>query len=331
LDLPDGERLLTIDGYITTDPGPHTIRLTRTDTYGSVFEGLIRPVAQATVAIRDSNGAVTFLQEIEERGRYQTPAAFRAEAGLSYSLQISLQDGKNYSSLPEKVFPAPVIDSLSYQSVKLATGNRTLDRTGVQIFSHFKDPADQSNFYYWRTGAATYILVANPELHRFPDTHPTNPRGPNPKPCCTECFIRDLSRFQRFALVSDEDFNGLSNRLPVAFIEDDGLRFKRTYRVQIQQMAVSGAAHRYLSLVAQQLSLTGSVFDQPPANIRGNMVSLDDPNEVVLGYFIAAAANSKQIYIQRDKLEFLKTPSILPDDCLTVDGASLDPPVDWDP
>ena len=331
VELPQGEQLLTVDGFVTTEPGPHIIRLTRSDTYGSVFEGLIRPVSQASVAIRDSEGNVAFLTEAEERGVYQTTADFRARVGISYSLLIELQGGKSYTSLPELVNSVPEIQSLSYRAIEVQTANRLQNRIGVQIFTKFNDPSDQTNFYYWRQGMGSFVLVANPELYTLPPDHPTNPRGSAPKDCCSTCFLPEQSRLQTFSIASDQDFNGLSQNIPVAFIEDDGIRFKRTYRAEIQQLAVSREAHRFLRLIDQQISLTGSVFDQPPANIRGNMISLDDPDEIVLGFFIAAAVSKKQVYIQRSNLEVTQTPKIIPDDCLTVSGATLNPPAGWNP
>jgi hypothetical protein len=328
VNLEEGEQLLTIEGFITTDPGPHQIKLTRTDTYGSVFEGLIRPVRQAQVNVRDSEGLVTFLTEIEP-GIYETPEDFTAKLGLSYTLQIRLQDGREYTSFPEKVNQVAPIDNVSIRSVELATESRLETRVGVQLIAEFKDPGDQTNFYYWRTTPGAFVLVANPELYTNPPTHPTDPRGPAPKQCCAICYLVESNRIQNFSLASDEDFNGLDTRLPVAFIEDNGLRFKDTYRAEIKQLGISQNAHRYLRLVDQQLSITGSVFDQPPANIRGNIISLDDPDETVLGYFIAADVASQVIYIQPSDLEFRATPRIIPDDCLTVPGASLEPPSNW--
>ena len=52
--VPEGEQLLTVEGIISTGQGPHSITLTRSATYGSIFEGLIRPVALATVVVRDN-------------------------------------------------------------------------------------------------------------------------------------------------------------------------------------------------------------------------------------------------------------------------------------
>lgn len=331
VDVPEGAQLLTVDGFITTDPGPHLIRLTRSDTYGSVFQGLIRPVSEAKLALRDSDGNVTFLTEEVERGSYFTPAGFQVQVGKSYILQIELQNGKRYSSLPEKANSVPQIDSLTYEAVRFATQDRLNERIGAQIYAHFRDPSDQTNFYYWRTGLSDYVLVANPELYTLPATDPVNPRGPAPKDCCAICYRKDASKLQRFAIASDESFNGLRQRTPVAFVEDDGLRFKDTYRTEILQMAISREAHRFLRLVQQQTNLTGSVFDQPPANIRGNIVGLTDPDEVVFGYFIVAAVDRQPVYIQRSKLSTSATPRIIADDCLTVPGVTLDPPAYWNP
>jgi hypothetical protein len=328
--IEEGEQLLTVDGFITNDFGPHTIRLTRSDTYGSVFEGLIRPIRRATVSVRDSQGLVTFLTETEP-GTYVTPNDFAAKLGLSYTLQIRLSEGQEYTSFPEKINPVAPIDSVSYRSLQLATDNRLEDRVGVQLVAHFKDPSDQSNFYYWRTNPGMFVVVANPELYTLPPTDPTNPRGPAPKDCCATCYLVENSRLQNFTVASDEEFNGLSTRVPITFIEDNGLRFKDTYRAEILQMGISQGAHRFLRLVNQQLNITGSVFDQPPANIRGNMVSLDNPDEVVLGYFIAASVANKSVYIKREDLEFTAIPRIIPDDCQIVPGATLTPPAGWNP
>jgi hypothetical protein len=80
----------------------------------------------------------------------------------------------------------------------------------------------------------------------------------------------------------------------------------------------------------QQISLTGSVFDPPPANIRGNMISLDDNEETVLGYFFASDEQPLRTYIKREKLEFILSPTTkIPDDCRA--SATLSPPEDWNP
>jgi len=105
-----GELILVVEGFISTQAGPHIIRISRSAKYGSFFEGTIRNVTNAKVFIRDQKGEVTFLTN-DGFGVYNTPFGFRAVVGNSYTLQITITD-KTYYSTPQLVTKAPKIDSL---------------------------------------------------------------------------------------------------------------------------------------------------------------------------------------------------------------------------
>lgn len=332
VNVPEGQQLLTVEGLIHTGSGPHAITLTRSATYGSAFEGLIRPVTGATVVVRDNEGQITFLAEgLEARGSYFTPAGFRAEIGKSYTLQIQTVDGKVYTSLPERVESVPEIEEITFNTVTVPVEGETNPRSGVQLISEFKDPTDQKNFYFWRLSPITYVLKTRPDLFT-PRTTPQNPdRIIVPKPCCAICFRTEITGNRSIFIAQDDNFNGLTTRIPVAFIEDDGLRFVDKLRVDLKQYSVSQEAYRFLRLIKQQADVNGSIFDPPPATIRGNMLNLDDPEEVVLGYFMAAGESSKRIYISRSELSFRQNEALVPDDCREVAGANVNPPADWNP
>ncbi len=327
VDVPKGQQLLTVEGLIHTGPGPHAITLTRSDTYGSIFEGLIRPVTGATVVVRDNEGQVTFLTEgVDSRVSYFTPGGFRAEIGKSYTLQIQTAEGKVYTSLPERVESVPSIQDISIKTVTVPVEGETNPRSGVQLISEINDPADQNNFYFWRLGPLVHVLEARPDLFVERET-----RTPAPKDCCYTCFRTEITGNQSLFIAQDDNFNGLTTRIPAAFIEDNGLRFVVRMRVDLKQYAVSQDAYRFLRLVKQQAEISGSIFDPPPATIRGNMISLENPDEVVLGYFMAAGESSKRIYINKSDLTFRQVSGTIPDDCRTVSGANVDPPFDWNP
>lgn len=330
--VEEGAQLLTVDGMITSGPGPHLIKLTRSDTYGSVFEGLIRPVGNATVIIRDDLGQVTFLSEnVEDRGIYATPADFSATVGRTYTLQIQTIDGKVYTSLPERVESVPEIKDIDLKVIKIAVEGEILERSGVQMIAEFDDPSDQNNFYFWKTGESTFVLKTRPDLYTPRPSDSNTSRDPQPKDCCITCYKTEQLGNEGIYLAQDDNFNGLSTSAAAGFIEDDGNRFVDTYRTDLKQFSVSQEAYRFLRLVKQQTEISGSVFDPPPANIRGNMISLDDPEEVVLGYFIAAGEISKRVYIDGNQLDYRQPEVIIPDDCREVEGAQLEPPLDWNP
>lgn len=325
--VPDGQQLLTVEGLIHTGPGPHAITLTRSDTYGSVFEGLIRPVTGATVVVRDDEGRITFLEEGQgTRGSYFTPFGFQAEIGKSYTLQIQTADGRDYTSLPERVESVPEIESIGIKTVTIPVEGETNPRSGVQLISEINDPADQNNFYFWRLSPIVHVLEARPDLYTDREF-----RTPAPKDCCAVCYRTENTGNQSLFIAQDDNFNGLSTRIPAGFIEDNGLRFVNTLRVDLKQYTISQEAYRFLRLVKQQAEISGSIFDPPPATIRGNMIRLDNPDEVVLGYFMAGAESTKRIYINKSDLTFRQIAATVADDCRTVSGASVDPPFDWNP
>lgn len=327
VDIPEGQQLLTVEGLIHTGPGPHAITLTRSATYGSVFEGLVRPVTGATVVVRDDLGEITFLTEgLETRGSYFTPSSFSAAVGRSYSLQIQTAEGKVYTSLPERVESVPQIQNIELKTVTIPVEGETNPRSGVQLISEINDPADQNNFYFWRLSPIVHILEARPDLFVNRET-----RAPAPKDCCSICYRTEVTGNQSLFIAQDDNFNGLTTRIPAAFIEDNGLRFVDRLRVDLKQYSLSPEAYRFLRLVKQQAEISGSIFDPPPATIRGNMISLENPDEVVLGYFIAAGEAVKRTYIAKGDLTFNQIDATIPDDCRTVSGAVVDPPFDWNP
>ncbi|WP_026955302.1 DUF4249 domain-containing protein [Algoriphagus vanfongensis] len=327
VEVGDGVQLLTVEGMITTDPGRHSIQLTRSDTYGSVFEGLVRPVSLATVVVRDDTGKVTYLEEDSEvKGNYLTPEGFAAIAGRAYTLLIQLQNGKTYSSLPEVVAEPVPLGEIDYYSVTFPVEGELEPDSGVRFVVDVEDPGNINNFYYWKTENVMFELNASPELYMDRET-----RQPAPKDCCAVCYLGENIGNRSMFIATDDDFNGLTSRIPAMFIPDDGLRFITTFRMDLRQLTVSSEAYRFLRLVKQQTELSGSVFDPPPANIRGNMISLDDPDEVVLGYFMAAGESNRRIYLHGDELEYRQPLSLIADDCRVVVGAQENPPADWTP
>jgi len=327
VEIESGAQLLTVDGMITTDPGVHSIQLTRSDTYGSVFEGLVRPVSLATVVVRDDMGKVTYLTEDPDiKGNYKTPEGFAAVSGRAYTLQIQLQDGKVYTSLPEMAGNPVPLGEIDYYSVTFPVEGEFNDASGVRIVVNVEDPGGENNFYYWRTENAVFELNARPDL--FVDRETMQPA---PKDCCYTCYLAESVGNRSMFIATDDDFNGLSTKVTAMFIPDDGLRFITTFRMDLRQLTISAGAYRFLRLVKQQTELSGSVFDPPPANIRGNMISLDNPDEVVLGYFMVAGETKERMYIHGADLDYRQPLSLIANDCRVVVGAEENPPSDWNP
>jgi hypothetical protein len=314
--------LLVVEGGITTGQGPHNIRLTQSSRFGSALEGFTAPVRDAIVSVRDSEGRVTFFQEVDELGNYQTPVDFRATLGLEYILQIETFDGILYQSLPERVFPVSDLDEISFEYQVLPTTDPLIQTRGVEFFVEFSDPADETNFYRW-INSATHTVLANPELFVDSETG-----APAPKDCCNLCY-RDELPDQSVQILRDNNVDGSDLRRSVAFVEDDGIRFRELYLMRVEQLSLTQDAFEFFSLLNEQLNIDGDLFDPPPATLRGNLVNLADPDEIVIGYFYASDASVDSIFVSNAELEGQALTTVIPDDCQQLPGATIERPVYW--
>lgn len=349
-ETPQDVQLLSVSGLISTDPGPHQVMLTMSNQYSDQTRGNRILVKNADVYIEDELGNVTNLTEdvlygrwicvpgwifssqrfgvdIElPLGRYYTPDDFRAVVGRTYTLHINTAEGGKYKSKPETVLSVPKIENIQLRNTRVGTENPLVDSKDVLLTSKFTDTPNERNYYLWRVSHSIINLITEPHLARE-----------DPAECCNSCYMPDIEAEKFFAVLSDDLFDGLATEQPAIHIPDDGIRFKSRYKLQLNQYAITEDAFRFLKLARQQLDLTGSVFDPPPANLRGNMINLNQPDQPVLGYFIAADVSSKIVYINKDDipLAFRSVSARIPDDCRNYCGRlfeppSIDPPDDWE-
>jgi hypothetical protein len=68
----------------------------------------------------------------------------------------------------------------------------------------------------------------------------------------------------------------------------------------VKQYAISEKAYNYWSAVQRQSQNTGGLYETQPVSITGNIHCIDNPEEVVLGYFMVCSYTEKRIFISRD-------------------------------
>ena len=327
LDISEELRILVVEGYISTGPGPHRIKLSKSAKYGDIFTAVIKSEVGADVWIRDNDGNVTFLTEVSP-GTYFTPDDWRAELHKSYTLNIITSTGTQYTSTPETIVPVAPIDSLILQFKKIPTADPAIFISGVEVFARFRDPPDSRDFYIWRNNG-TYIIKTHPELFTIRPFF-GGPPIPAPKDCCSICWIFEFNADFSIKILNDKNSNGTINTELAAFIPDNGLRFYSKYMAVIQQLSISSEAHAFFDLLEKQLSIDGDIFDPPPATIRGNMINLDNPEENVIGYFHASDVSIDTVFIERSDIEDFQNTRQINDDCRVLRLATVDKPDFWE-
>lgn len=317
------KELLVVEGYISTKPGPHIFKLSKSAKYGSIFEGFSESEENASILIKDDIGNQVFLNE-ESPGIYATPVGYRAEVGRSYTLVINSKGGQ-YISTAEKVVPVPEIKNIEARWKKFPSVIPENFDSGVEIYATFDDPAESQNFMFWNT-IGTFIMYTNPEL--FVLRSPPAPPIPMPKDCCARCFFEEEKAESTFRIYSDVNSNGNEVTTLAAYLPDDGGRFDEKYLVRLEQYSLSREAFQFYKLLNSQIEIDGDIFDPPPASITSNIVNVTNPDERVIGYFHASDVYRDSIYIEASEILEPNRNKLIPDDCRVVGGA-VDAPSYW--
>jgi len=250
LDIPNQNALLVIQGEITDRDSTHFVDVYFTNPYlGSDSYSLITDAE--VLLYQDAVVADTF--RVGPSGRYASN--FRGNLNSTYSIQVKLNDGSIYESIPEKISRVNPIDSI-YAEFEPET---PFTDPGYVVYFDTSEPAGRGDYYRWKT-------YFNNRLVNDP------------------FFIR----------VSDDEFvdGNPINEFQVNF---EPLPAGDT--VRIEQMSISRRNFEYWSLILTQTAQVGSNFDPPPAPIRGNIVSISNPDETVLGYFSASAVVDAEIIL----------------------------------
>ncbi len=217
-------------------------------------------VENALVRVMDNLGGVFEFVEISS-GTYVSSSEWKGQVDVQYTCMIILPDGTEIVSTPEPLNSVPEIDSLFYKEVFPANIVDGIIQEEFFLGSTIQDPANMDNFYRWRI-----TQNGNPLID-------------------VESIIIFSDRF-----VDGNDFQ----------LEVPQLLFGRLDTIIVRQESISEKAFDYYDLLIAQATTLGQSSGTAPAILRGNMVNRSNPEEIVLGYFGAAAITADTIIIAPD-------------------------------
>ena len=323
IDTEERRNILVVEGGITSEFGPHKITLSKSAKYGSILDDDIKKELNASLRLRNEIGDQIFLTE-GSSGNYYTPEDFKAKIGSEYTLQITLANGERYISTKEKVIPVPKIDSIIVVWKKQPSLSDIQFESGFEVYSKWKDPEDEANFYLWKT-SGIYKINTRPDLYVSRDFF-GNPI-PDPKDCCSECFVYETQ--SELSIFKDNLTNGNEIIEKVGYINDDGGRFMNKYMVVVEQRSLTKSAFQFFDLLSNQLSIQGDIFDPPPAKIGTNIINLDSPDEEVIGYFSASDVYRDSIFIENGDILDRQPTRQVNDDCRVLPNSTIEIPPFW--
>ncbi len=322
-ELSDNENFdqLIVQGQIHTGAGPYTIRIGRTT---SLSNGEYIPELGVTGKINSNKGLSEDLVEKGD-GWYQIPGRIvQGEVNISYELELYIGN-KTYLSHTESIPEIVEMDTIHWEQIDkpfLSSENIEVTRPFVTINIDTPIPnLTQGPFLRWET-FETYSLVENPP--------------PPPASFSYICYFTFPTNPQEILLFNGQNFTG-------AYWENQWVgdriidwTFSSKHIFSVVQISMTEQAFQYWDRVKRVIDQEGTIFDSPPAAVPGNIVNIDNPQELVLGYFEAVSVDTIRTFtLKSDFAPELASPLCISVgvydplqppacyDCQSLEGASI--------
>lgn len=316
---------LVIDGSIVNGSGPFTLYLGSTASTNR----RTMPVEGATVSLFDDRGAMATYQDRGE-GQYVIPRQqFLAEIGKTYFIRIELSNGAVYESERETMPKLSAqLDSIHFDFGERQELNEYGNNRIIPIVNAYVDVTVSPE-----AGAGAFFRFDVDEVYRLSPTDFPDPFGAIPP----ECYIftrPDLSTFELLSVNRDQ-LTPIAG-LQVASARLD-FRFDEKHYFNVYLRSLTEGAYTFWDQLDQTISAVGTIFDTPPAPVRGNIYNVNDPDESVLGYFSAMSSDTIRAallpedtpFLPRNECQYSEVKNEYPArclNCLSVPGSSYERP-----
>jgi hypothetical protein len=284
---------LVIEGYVSAN-GPAEIHISRSIPLSDTARLINETLAKVQVQGRDNS----IYNLGETPGAVYTNTALNLNRSQQYRLYIKTKDGKEYTSDYVNVKVAPPIDSVGWLRQ---------DR-GVQIYVNTHDPNNNTWYYRWTTEETWEfhsIYYTSLDYLRDPITREIKGvkyRFPNRTPDLSfyTCWRDENS--SSLLLGSSAKLSIDSIHKDLIFIAPDSWKLSILYSVLVKQYALSKDEYDYLNKMKMNSEETGNIFGRQPSELKGNIHSVSNAAEPVIGYFGIANRQEKRIWIHKSEV-----------------------------
>ena len=235
IDLNEGENnRLVVAGEITNEPGPYSVRLTRSTSY---FYNQPSPAELgATVTISDGEQTFVLLDE-DNDGTYWTDSAARGIPGRTYTLNIKLTNGEEYEAVDHMPIPNR-FDTIYYEYTNEEYG-LTLPEYHYFFYATFTEQEGVDDCYMF------YVY--------FNDS----------------CYNSKFEDVKWAFAGSRYDGCGLFENVQICDANEDSIPKKPEARFDL--FSVSTEYHQFIKDMSDETFGNATILQGPPANIYTNV------------------------------------------------------------
>ena len=271
----------------------YTIKLSYSS---SILDTLFIPISSAKVSILDNEGNEEILV-VESPGNYKTRLnGIQGIIGRSYKISIQLEDGNIYESDYEKLLDTVSIEKVYFENEwQYAQNESESSEEGLQFYANYKPVNLSAAYFFWEI-EETYEYHSSFRIYLMLDGTGNNNTSfegipikemPNAD---TLYYCWKTQKLNETLSYDVESLDAISTKkLPLHFVPMNDERLRWGYNISVKQYAISEEAFIFLDYLKKQNENQGGIFSSQPFQITGNVHNIQNPSELVLGYFMVAS------------------------------------------
>ncbi len=217
------------------------------------------------------------------------PGFYEAEIPVTVGQEARLLveiNGRIYESSVVTVRPVPEIDSLTFSA----------DALGVEIEVNTHDPENTTKWYQWTfEETAEYQALFGSDYYWDGEQIFRQPE--QQRVCWQTNNSNTIMVYTTDGLTEDVVF-----RYPIIYLDPNSWKIQYKYSVLVSQYSISEADYIFLKELENNTENIGTLFDPQPGRIFGNIQSVSDPEEYVIGQFSARSVTRDRLFIDQRQL-----------------------------
>ncbi len=305
--VSSSESYLVVEGVLNAGAGPTDIRLSRTFKLDDAAHFETENNALVMVEGKDNT---TRQLTMSADGVYTSP-----DLGLvmdqEYRLHIVTTAGKEYLSDYVIAKKTPLIDSVSFRQ----------NDKGVQVYVTTHDHTNNTRYYLWNYDETWEIRSYYFSYYKYENGY-TYPVDRTPAEDISRCWKYGSSQNILIGTSASYQVDSLPEA-PVNFIGNGDEKLAIRYSTLIRQNALDKKGYEFYEMMKKNTENLGTIFDAQPSQIKGNIHSVSDPGEPVIGYLSASTTEEKRIFINATDLDSWRFNQFCPSYTIANDADSI--------
>jgi len=300
---------VVINGRLIYGPVPEV--LVRVEAFTpKTFFGASEPIMASSVRLIDAESGATLdiPVDVSQRG-YGTKIPvgdprFSIETGTGYILEVELPDGRAYQSAIDTLYEGTPISSINYEldeKVALTKDGESITEPIIRysVVAELNRPDGRGKARYRFRRKSIFKLTETTDNMVFGHI----------------CYLSaEPDRSTTLLLDGTQSSNEEQDVISLDILEDPlDFRYAEGYQMTVIQETLSEEAHRYWEQFDRIINRSGTIAEDPVGQLRGNMHSMQDPEEVVFGLFYATHLDTIQQFVTPREVGMPKTFCPLPE------------------